>query len=267
MRDTAHIQFAELPAMQSMAPITLAEMDAIRLMNRIDTKYLTSEAVLADILADAARRGYRAFESEGARVSSYDTMYYDTPELNMFLDHHGRRLVRQKVRVRVYAGTGQAFLELKRKNNHGRTKKKRVEIPASLFRAFQEDPSALAFLSGKSSYPAEALTPSLETVFRRITLVNAAKTERLTIDTCLCFINARNGRQVSLRDAVIIELKQDGHARSEMKDILLDHRVKPVRVSKYCIGVTLTDPDVKSGRFKPKVRAIEKTIQAKLETI
>ena len=49
-----------------------------------------------------------------------------------------------------------------------------------------------------------------------------------------------------------------------MRKILLDHRVKPVRMSKYCIGVTLTDPDVKSNRFKLKIRRIEKQINNKL---
>ena len=65
----------------------------------------------------------------------------------------------------------------------------------------------------------------------------------------------------------VIELKQDGHAASQMKGILLDNRVKPVRVSKYCVAVTLTDPSVKSGRFKVKVRAIEKTINKKINVI
>ena len=63
---------------------------------------------------------------------------------------------------------------------------------------------------------------------------------------------------------MIIELKQDGHAASQMKGILLDHRVKPLRISKYCIGMTLTNRDIKSNRFKEKVRAIEKVIGQKL---
>jgi len=253
--------------LEILSPIWLGEMDSIRLMNRIDSKYLTTERTLLGILEDAARRGYRALETEGTKISSYDTLYYDTPELQMFLDHHNRRLVRQKVRTRVYVGSGQTFLEIKRKNNHGRTKKKRTEICPEAFRTFSKDPAATALLEQYSSIPAASLSPALETVFRRITLVNAAKTERLTIDTALCFINPRTGREVSLQDAVIIELKQDGRAASEMREILLDHRVKPVRVSKYCIGTTLTDPEIKHNRFKPKIRLIEKTIDKKLTAI
>ena len=64
---------------------------------------------------------------------------------------------------------------------------------------------------------------------------------------------------------VIIELKQDGRADSQMKRILLNHRVKPTRMSKYCIGTTITNPNVKSNRFKKKIRRIEKVINSKIE--
>ena len=39
------------------APITLEEMDSIKLMNRIDSKYLTDEATLVRVLEDAAKAG------------------------------------------------------------------------------------------------------------------------------------------------------------------------------------------------------------------
>lgn len=253
--------------LDTISPILLGEMDSIKLMNRIDTKYLTTEQTLVRILQDAGRQGYRALETEGTKISSYDSLYYDTPELRMFLDHHNRRLVRQKVRTRTYVGSGQSFLEIKLKNNHGRTHKKRTAIVPEAFKDFHLDAAATALLAQYSAIPQGCLSPVLETVFRRITLVNAAKTERLTIDTALCLINHRTGAEVSLQDAVIIELKQDGRAASEMKEILLAHRVKPVRVSKYCIGITLTDPSAKSNRFKEKVRQIEKTINKTLITV
>ena len=254
-------------AASSIPSITLEEMDGVKLLNRVDTKYLTNEATLIQVLADAKASGYRALETEGVKVSPYNSIYFDTPGLRMFLDHHNRRLVRQKVRTREYVNSGTAFLEIKRKNNHGRTKKKRVGIDTSEMMSFAGDPDACAYLAKHSWFTADDLKPVLSTAFRRVTLVNQAMTERLTIDTSLMFTNYRTGREVSLQDAVIIELKQDGHAASQMKGILLDHRVKPVRVSKYCIAVTLTDPSVKSGRFKVKVRKIEKTINKKIKVI
>lgn len=251
-------------ALARLEPVTLEQMDGVKLLNRIDTKYLTTEAGLMEVLSDAAAAGYMALVVEGRKLSAYTSVYYDTDGLRMFLDHHNRHLVRQKVRTRTYVDSGETFLEIKRKNNHGRTKKKRMEIPAAELMDFGADASACQYLAAKSWFTYDQLSPVLDTRFRRITLVNPAKTERLTIDTELCFTNFRTGKETTLQDAVIIELKQDGRTESPMKEILLERRIKPVRVSKYCIAVTLTDPSVKSNRFKVKVRTIEKTIGKKL---
>ena len=265
MPEQAHISF--VPTLETLAPISLEEMDAVKLMNRIDSKYLTDETTLLSILRDAAAAGYRVLVAEDARISPYDSVYYDTETLKMFSDHHNRRLRRQKVRTRAYVNSGDAFLEIKRKNNRGRTKKKRTGIPLQELPDFRADEGACRYLADHSDFEATRLRPTLETLFLRITLVNPDLTERLTIDTRLCFKNVRTGLEASLRNAVIIELKQDGRAASRMKGILLDHRVKPVRVSKYCVALTLTDPATRPGRFKLKVRAIEKTIGKKLTAI
>ena len=252
---------------ERMGTIKLEEMDSIKLMNRVDTKYLTIESVLEKVLEKAADNGYRALEVEGSTISPYNSLYFDTDSLKMFQDHHNRRLVRQKVRTRVYVSSGEAYLEIKRKNNHGRTKKKRTRIDKGELMDFSGDEAAKEYLARKSDYTADMISPSASTAFNRITLVNAGKTERVTIDTALNFENFRTGRQASLQDAVIIELKQDGHAASTMKRILLDNRVKPVKVSKYCVAITLTDGSAKTNRFKEKVRTIEKTINKKIQVI
>ena len=122
MPDNSHISFDK--ALEALRPITLEEMDSVKLLNRIDSKYLTKESTLLAILADAAAAGYRALLAEGCKISPYSSVYYDTAGLRMFYDHHNRRLVRQKVRTRVYVNSGDAFLEIKRKNNKGRTKKR-----------------------------------------------------------------------------------------------------------------------------------------------
>ncbi|MBO4633989.1 MAG: polyphosphate polymerase domain-containing protein [Bacteroidales bacterium] len=265
MPTTAHISFAG--ALEKLQPITLAEMDAIKLMNRIDSKYLTTEAVLLQVLERAAAAGYRVLVTEGERISPYDSVYFDTPELGMFYAHRNRRLVRQKVRTRCYVNSCAAFLEIKRKNNKGRTKKKRTAIPTTELMDFSTDPAACDYLASHSWFRAAEISPVLETGFSRITLVNPEKTERITVDTCLEFRNFRSGHSAGLQDAVVIEVKQDGRAASRMRGIFLDLRVKPARISKYCVALTLTDPGARPGRFKEKVRLIEKTIGNKIVTI
>ena len=262
MPETPHIPFAG--PLGAFGPISLEEMDSVRLMNRIDTKYLTDEAALLGVLRDAAAAGYRVLVADGARISPYDSVYFDTEGLRMFSDHHNKRLRRQKVRTRAYVNSGDAFLEIKKKNNKGRTKKKRTVIPMGELPDFRDDAAACRYLTEWSGFRAEELLPTLETYFQRITLVNPDLTERITIDTNLTFKNFRTGLSTSLLDAVVIELKQEGRSASEMKRILLDHRVKPARISKYCIAVTLTDPSARSNRFKVKVRQIEKTINKQI---
>ena len=253
--------------LEQFPSISLAEMDGVKLMNRIDNKYVTDTSMLTLLLSDALALGYRVLEVGGNRVNPYNSLYFDTPALKMYTEHQNRRLTRQKVRTRVYASSGLTFLEVKRKNNHGRTRKKRMVIPSNAFDDFRAIPEACSFLAEKSDYTADMLYPRVMTAFDRITLVNAGKTERLTIDFHLHFHNVANGLDAGLGRTVIFELKQDGRASSPMKGILLDHRVKPVRISKYCIAVTLTAEHLKTGRFKTKVRTIEKVINHKIMTI
>lgn len=255
---TRHYREIDPELVGAFEPIDLDRMDSIRLMNRIDTKYVTTSFVLDAILRKSLACGYMMFVSEGVRVQAYDSIYFDTPDLRMFMDHRNSRLVRQKVRTRIYSDSDLCFLEVKSKNNHSRTKKKRISIPPEKFTDFRGDNKCSDFLTRITDYHAENLSPSVETSFSRITLVDKDLSERITIDSDICFRNMRNGSTSGLDEAVIIELKRDGRKRSTMQDVLLSLRVKPMRISKYCMGVVLTDPQCRPGRFLEKIRACEK---------
>ena len=271
-----------LPVWQRMPTIDLDRIAAVRLMNRVDTKYLVDEQQCMRLLEEAADR-YYVQVIDTVRACRYSTLYYDTPQWEMYHLHHNRRLTRQKVRTRTYVETGVSFLEVKNKSNKGRTRKHRIRIGGDIFATAPSDAEAAAFLRQKSSYAPDTLTPSLATRFVRVTLVNRAMTERLTIDFDLHFTNVRAGAEEAEHDAaaasggagadgfkgaaggtaaldglVIIELKQDAMAPSPMKEILTRLRIKPFKISKYCIGEALTNPHVKRNRFKAKLRAIDK---------
>ena len=253
-------------------PISLAQMESVKLMNRIDTKYAVSLSLLPAIL-EAAMADYYVQEIDGKRIATYDTMYYDTESLDMYIRHHDRQLVRQKIRVRQYVDSRLTFLEIKRKNNKGRTKKKRIVVPD--FAITAETPSVLkhkrradeevtveSFINSKSRYRWSDISPHLWTKFHRITLVNKAKTERLTIDMNLVWENVVSGESKTFPELVIIELKRDGNVASRMTDIMLSLRVKPLKISKYCIGTALTTPGLKRNRFKKKIRSIVKLLNS-----
>ena len=244
-----------LSAMTDMTPISLAEMAGVKLMNRIDTKFVAPVRLLPEILR-LAQQDYYVQEIDCQRLTAYDTLYYDTPDLQMYLRHHDRQLRRQKIRVRTYVDSQLTFLEVKNKSNKGRTKKKRIEVETNDLRMLA--PAQTEWLCEKSWYSLSALQPQLHTRFERITLVNRAKTERLTIDTRLRWENVQTGQNAALGDVIIIELKRDGYQPSEMVEILRSLRVNPMKISKYCIGVALTNPTVKNNRFRPKLRRLEK---------
>ena len=238
-------------------PITLEEMESVKLMNRVDTKFVASMSQLASIL-QMAKAEYYAQQIGDIRINRYDTLYYDTPDLTMYTQHHDRRMVRQKVRIRTYVDSdGLTFLEIKNKNNKGKTKKKRITV-ADQEVILHPDDEVTAFMDKRCWYDWPHLLPELRTAFSRITLVNKAKTERLTIDLHLVWSNVQTGTSKTFENMVIIELKRDGNSPSPMLGIMNKLRVKPMKISKYCVGTALTNPTVKRNRFKQKIRKIEK---------
>lgn len=246
--------------LRQFTPISLEEMQAVKLMNRVDTKFLTSRSVLPFILEQLSN-SYFVQETSGKRLSSYQTLYYDTEDVQMYLVHHDRKLTRQKLRARIYCDTQTAFCEIKNKNNKKRTKKKRTEMSPELFGNMLSDALLREFVDVNLQYDVSALLPQVENQFYRITLVNKEKTERLTIDLDIRFRNRTTGIGAEIGELVIIELKQDGNMPSPFKKLMQQLRVRPKRISKYCIGTILTRPGVKMNRFKRKLRYIEKITQ------
>lgn len=238
------------------APITLEEMSAVKLMNRIDSKYLVSQDRLPEILAYLTD-GYFVQENVGRRIAHYNTLYYDTPDAQMYVAHHNQKLTRQKLRARIYCDTDTAFCEIKNKTNKKRTKKKRIGIEVSQFGRMLEFDEPRRFVVERLNYDVNTLVPQVENEFDRITLVNRGKSERLTIDMNIRFRNRHTEKNAEVPHLVIIELKQDGNTPSFFKRLLRDLRIRPYRISKYCLGTILTNPDVKYNRFKKKLRYIE----------
>lgn len=237
--------------LREYTPITLEEMKSVRLMNRIDTKYLTTRTVLSHFLEQALAE-YRLQEIDGEYLMPYHTLYFDTKQCSMYMDHlHGHK-TRQKIRIRTYETSDVSFLEIKNKNNKGRTKKKRIQCNRF------EDSDCTEFIGKYARYTYSDLLKQIENRFTRITLVNRKMTERLTIDTGLKFHNCQTEINCKLENLVIIELKRDGHTVSESSAMLRNLRIQPAKFSKYCMGMALTDSGLKHNRFKPRLRTIDK---------
>lgn len=239
------------------APIKLEEMEQVKLMNRTDTKYWFNINKLNQLL-ESVQKHYFILTMNNDVALPYSTIYYDTDSNGMFTAHHNGKLNRYKIRRRSYVNNGISFLEVKFKNNKGRTIKKR--IPTKFNNKFSEEENS--FLQEITPFSAEDLSPSLTNNFSRITLVNHNFKERCTIDFNLQFKTVE--KQIALHELVIVEIKADGSpSASPLARALRNQRIKTSGFSKYCIGRTVTDSTIKRNAFKHKIRMIEKTINTK----
>ncbi len=241
--------------LNTFAPISLEQMSSVKLMNRTDTKFVTTQERLQQLLK-MALQDYYIQEIDGQRNLEYDTTYFDTRNFDMYCQHQYNHANRQKIRFRTYCISGLQFMEVKTKNNHGRTKKKRIEVKDMNVNETEKRD----FLSQNLHYSVDSLQPALNNHFSRITLVNKAKTERLTIDSQLSFHNLVNGEYKDMGNLVIIELKRDGRVPSPVLEMLRQLHIHPHGFSKYCMGSALTNPQLPCNRFKRKLIEIKKIV-------
>jgi hypothetical protein len=233
-------------------PITLEEMDDVALMNRTDTKYLMSMRQLEEVLAEVAHH-YRILDINGLRSNHYQSQYYDTPDFYFYRRHHSGKQNRLKIRKRMYVESNLTFLEVKFKSNKGRTEKDRTKLDGLTPDLSIENENYI----NEMSHFEEHQEPKLMNLFERITLVDQSLPERITIDVNLSFVV--NDRTVDIPDLVIIEAKQERQNRhSVFLQALKKRLIRPESMSKYCLGVALLYPEMKSNNFKQKLLKIEK---------
>jgi hypothetical protein len=235
--------------LDSFNSIRLEEMDNVRLMDRIDTKYLLPANRIPDLLK-MMQPGYRVLEINKFRVSSYTTIYLDTPDFTFFRQHVTGRTGRIKVRFRSYHSTGITFLEIKKKTKKNRTVKWRIE---NSFSGNCCDESAVEFINRHVPVNNEVLNPVLTNSFKRITLVGFNIPERVTIDMDLVYA-LPGGKTAGLPLVAIVELKSEGFAaRTHFSRMIKQLSVYPTAFSKYCIGNALLYDLPLTNILKPKL--------------
>jgi hypothetical protein len=234
-------------------PISLKEMDSVKLMTRSDEKYLCRIDQLPALLHTAIP-DFRILENYGKRLLGYESQYLDTPDFQMYLQHHNGKLNRYKIRIREYQESHEFFIEIKYKDNHRNTTKKRIPIgPDRNYHTAE----VRQFLEQNSRYLPENLEPKLFSQFRRMTLVNNELMERITIDLNPTWYTKT--KKVDLQNIVIMEVKSAKSSNIRGFGLLLrDARILPSRLSKYCTGTILLNPGIKHNRFKAKMVHLKK---------
>ena len=242
-----------LHTLEQFSPITLEEMGAVRLMNRIDNKYVLPIQKLNALLKSLQEK-YYVFEIANKRALYYKTLYYDTPDLKLYKKHHSGGLNRYKIRERSYVDSKLSFFEIKFKNNKNDTIKSRIKIDQINDSITGDSKNFLKEISGLNG---DDFIPSLWVNYDRITLVSKELNERATIDLNLTF--EFNGKKESLSDLVIIEAKREKSVKNtEMISALKKELIRPGGFSKYCLGIASLTEGIKKNTFKKKFLKIKK---------
>ncbi|MCL2183272.1 MAG: VTC domain-containing protein [Chitinispirillia bacterium] len=257
--------------LELLAPFSRSSLEDSKNMaflNRFDTKFVLRTGGVSGFLKNIAN-DYSVLQIEDMVIQSYETVYFDTPDLLCFNMHHNKRAQRFKFRTRKYLSNGKIFNEIKQKQNTGKTKKFRQrrdgipdEIPNPGFPMlpavknlsdFDEHFIALVNTHGYG-YVGE-LIPSLNVYFNRVTFLNKNFPERMTLDFGLSY--AFNGLEFKLYDTAIVEQKREkGPEKTFSQEYFRSIHKNPSGFSKYTIGISLTHAEARKNRFLPRLRSL-----------
>jgi len=236
-------------------PISLKEMDSVKLQDRVDTKFMFRNTILGPVFKDMVK-DYRILEIANYRYSNYETLYFDTDDFSLYRQHHNGKLNRYKFRSRKYVESDLHFFEVKFKSNKGRTVKERIrhhEIVKEL------EGQAKEFLIEVSGHDPAIYKAQIWVNYKRHTFVSKTTQERLTIDTDLTFIDDKNRK--TYNGLVIAEVKQGSSLdKSPFIALMKKYGVRAKSISKYCLGVISLHPEIKQNRFKPTLLYLNKIL-------
>jgi len=229
-------------------------MDGVKLMNRVDSKFILPVTKLPGLLQSIGNE-YKVLEINLQREFKYNSVYLDTPDYLFFNQHLTGKMGRFKVRIRTYEVNNLTYLEVKYKSNKGRTSKTRIKRERSMT---VEDAASQKFLGKSLSTEIESLKPVITSLFTRITLVNLSASERVTIDYNLAYVNT-NGDRIDLPYLAVIEIKKEkATCRSKIMKHLKESGIRQTGFSKYCIGISLINDVARKNTFKPKLIMLNK---------
>lgn len=236
-------------AIDRLPAVALAEVvrDAA-LLDRRERKYVLRRADLDVVLTALTDVGdaTRILEIDGRRSFGYRSVYLDTPDLTSYLAAAHRRPRRAKVRLRAYLDTGGRYLEVKRRDRDGRTRKERLRLDGPEVTPLRD---GWAFLDRfEETRPIQAdLRPTLTTTYRRVTLLPGGDPSRVTVDLDLRCSDP-DGRELWLPGLALVEVKSPARATT-FDRLLWEHGHRPATVSKYGTGLAALRPELPSNRW------------------
>jgi len=241
-----------LPVLKSFVTTSFDDSKTGKLMDRFDTKFVFPLSVLPSILQEATAH-YKLVTDSGFQLFGYQTQYYDTDNFDMYRDHHNGKLNRLKIRRREYLNSDKVFFEIKLFTNKGKTQKKRFETDNRHVALSKEEGK---FVKKLTTFKPKSLSPTLNNRYQRIILIGNNGLQKVTFDVGMD--NLFRGSNCKLSNLVIAEIKQPDNSHAPaIQNILKNYRILPKNFSKYCIGMSFLNPELKSNNFKSTISLIK----------
>lgn len=217
-------------------------LSVAQLTTRVELKYLVPLAALPTFLRGLPYE-LTALDIGGRRIFDYESVYFDTETFALYRNHVQGKRKRYKARIRSYCDSGDAMLEVKLKGRRGQTVKERLPYDYQSRQELTRDGRMFldTVICQAYGFTAPPLCPSLTTAYRRATLVDEERKSRLTIDVNLNWLGSEGSYRAD--HLALIESKSlTGPGPADA--LLRSMAVRPVRISKYCLGVALLHPDL-----------------------
>lgn len=229
-------------AVHELPPVTLPELvDRGELMARVDRKYVVPRHALDDLLRDLPA-DTSVLEIGGSRTFGYRSTYLDTPDRLSFLTSGRSHRGRWKVRGRTYLDTGGSWLETKTVGPRGLTVKQRIRHPDLQQHGLTAEGARFAARVIGAGCTA-ALRPVLVSSYRRTTLLLPGDDGRVTIDVDLGWTSVTTSRDLDRARIAVVETKT-GSTPSPVDRRLWRSGHRPIRLSKYGVGMAALEPDL-----------------------
>jgi len=227
-------------------------LSVAQLCTRFDLKYLVPVEALPALI-DRLPRQLAALDIDGLRIFRYESVYFDTDDFALYRQHVQDRRKRYKARTRSYCDSGDTMFDVKLKGPRGQTVKER--LPYDFERRHELTVSGRGFLDMVVADAYGTTVPPLRTAlttgYRRATLVDLEHEARLTIDVNLSWSDQKSNHRAD--HLALIESKSFWGPRP-VDALLVSMAVRPVRMSKYCVGVALLHPDLAANPWNRLLR-------------
>lgn len=222
-------------ALPSFQLATIEQLQSRALLTRFEDKFILPVALLSEFLVDMALHYLRIPLSSSCEMEDYETVYFDTQDMQLY--RHGQRVPsqRQKVRLRRYRQRRCCFLEVKSKDNKGTTRKVRT------VHDYCDDSLTLSdreFVHQQLFVPKPELFPQATVRYKRLSCLSTVSMERITVDCSLQYLQAMGS--MNLSGAVIVESKRSDRTQpSFAQSWLQEHGIFPSVFSKFKTGLWL----------------------------